>query len=92
MKKQQNIELINGAFSASLAHEIIIDLINKKIQFHKLKLHENWEKNTIDETSSLKRITELEAARSAFLEFISIHSNDTFNVQSNITIESINAF
>ena len=35
------INLIDGEFSPGDAKEILIDLINKKIQFHSLKSHEN---------------------------------------------------
>lgn len=92
MKKIQKIELINGVFSADLANEIIIDLLNKKIQFHTLKLHENWEKNSNDATNSKIRIKELEDSRSVLQQLLANNQQSTFSVQSSITIELINEF
>lgn len=92
MKKTEHFELINGVFSAQLTHEILIDMLNKKIQFHTLKLHENWEKNSQDETSSNVRISELEATRNRLQQFLASNQKGTFKVQSTITIELLNEF
>lgn len=90
MKKTKQFELINGVFSAQLTHEILIDMLNKKIQFHTLKLHESWEKNSHDETNSNLRINELESTRNSLQQFLATNQHETFKVQSTITIELVN--
>lgn len=62
------INLIDGDFSANDAREIMIDLINKKIQFHSLKSHEIWEKSGAIDLNGQKRIKELEQARAKVLD------------------------
>jgi polyhydroxyalkanoate synthesis regulator phasin len=62
------INLIDGEFTPEETREIVIDLINKKIQFHSVKSHENWAKNGKVDTFSDNRIKELEQARDSVLE------------------------
>lgn len=82
------INLIDGDFSAENAREILIDLINKKIQFHSLKSHEKWEKSGTIDLNGQKRIKELEQARANILELTNtIASNETrFTIHSFIHI------
>lgn len=82
------INLIDGDFSAEDAREILIDLINKKIQFHSLKSHEKWEKSGTIDLNGQKRIKELEQARANILELTNtIASNETcFTIHSFIHI------
>jgi hypothetical protein len=89
-----NISLIDGVFNPEDAREILIDLINKKIHFHSLKSHENWERNGIKDTFSNNRIKELEAAREKILDLTksSIPNEFKLRIKSAIEIEGLNEF
>ncbi len=69
------INLIDGEFNLEEAREILIDLINKKIQFHSLKSHEKWERNGTVDTNGHNRIKKLEEARNQILELTNTNSS-----------------
>jgi hypothetical protein len=69
------INLIDGDFNLEDAREILIDLINKKIQFHSLKSHENWERSGSVDTNGHNRIKKLEEARNQILELTNANSS-----------------
>lgn len=88
------ISLIDGEFNLQEAREILIDLINKKIQFHSLKNHEKWERNGVEDVFSATRIKELQCAREKILELTSKEfPNDVkLKINSIIEIGGVNDF
>ena len=75
-KNKQKIQLVNGAFTPSEASEVIIALIDEKINFHKVKKIQLWEGNHNCETSQLdSRIRELQEEKRKVTEFIA-HTKD----------------
>jgi hypothetical protein len=69
------INLIDGEFNLEDAREILIDLINKKIQFHSLKSHEKWERSGTVDANGHSRIKMLEEARAQILELTNANSS-----------------
>lgn len=60
-KMTEEIQLVKGSFSPLEASQIILSLINEKINFHKIERLQIWEGNHNCETEPLdKRIEELE--------------------------------
>ena len=60
-KMTKEIQLVKGSFSPFEASQIILSLINEKINFHKIERLQIWEGNHNCETEPLdKRIEELE--------------------------------
>lgn len=56
-KMTKHIQLVKGDFSPSEASQIILSLINEKINFHKIERLQIWEGNHNCETDPLdKRI------------------------------------
>jgi hypothetical protein len=72
MKKQdQKIELVNGEFTPTQAADIIISLINQKINYHKIKRFQMWESNHESDLLPLNnRIEELEQEKKTAIYFI----------------------
>ena len=63
-KDKQQINLIDGCFTASEAQDILTPMIAKKINFHQVKRMSLYENNHSDACASDRdRIVELEAAK-----------------------------
>ena len=61
LKKIQKIQLVKGEFTSSEASDIIMNLFNEKINFHKKQRLQLWEGNHKSNTEHLdKRIKGLE--------------------------------
>jgi hypothetical protein len=88
------INLIDGEFSPEDAKEILIDLINKKIQFHSLKSHENWERFGQVDDFSIGRIQALESAREKIIDMskFSFPNDYKLKIKSTIEIDGLNDF
>jgi hypothetical protein len=88
------INLIDGEFSPEDAKEILIDLINKKIQFHSLKSHENWERFGQIDDFATSRIKALESARERVISMSKLaFPNDVkLKIKSAIEIDGLNDF
>jgi hypothetical protein len=70
-KTTQKLQLIKGEFSPSEASDIIIALIDEKINFHKIQRLQFWEGNHNYETDQLDgRIKELEEEKRIAREFL----------------------
>lgn len=68
----QNIELVNGTFTASEASHIINRLIDEKINFHKIQRMQRFESDHITGSDFLNdRIYELEKEKEISKDFIS---------------------
>ena len=67
----QEIQLVKGTFTPSEASHIIVNLIDQKINFHKLQRLQIWEGNHVCKTEGLDgRIQELEKEKEIAREFI----------------------
>jgi len=67
----QKIQLVKGNFTATEASEVIMNLINEKINFHKLQRLQMWEKDHMFNTDPLNaRIKELKKEKKIVKEFI----------------------
>jgi hypothetical protein len=66
------IRLVDGEFTPSQASEVISSLINQKINYHKLEVLQNWERNhKYDQEPLLNRIKELENEMKRTKDFVS---------------------
>jgi len=67
----QKIQLVKGEFTPSEASHIIMNLIDEKINFHKLQRLQMWEGNHKSKTDQLDgRIEELEKEKGIAKKFI----------------------
>lgn len=70
-KVAQKIQLVKGEFTPSEASHIIVNLIDEKINFHKIQRLQIWEGNHKCKTDQLdERIKELEKEKVIAREFI----------------------
>lgn len=68
---QENIQLVDGTFSAIEASNIITNLINEKINFHKIQRLQKWEDDHSVNTTDLDdRINQLRKEKEKALDFI----------------------
>ena len=68
----QKIQLVKGVFTASETADLVNNLIEEKINFHKIQRLQRWEGNHNCETGDLNdRITELEQELEKSIAFIS---------------------
>jgi hypothetical protein len=85
-KATQKIELIKGEFTPSEAIHIIMNLIDEKINFHKIQRLQMWEGDHKCKTGQLDgRIAELEKEREIARDFI----NSTRGTGKNLKINGI---
>lgn len=87
-RNTQKIQLVNGEFTPSEASDVIISLINEKINFHKIQRLQLWEGNHKCETNQLdSRITELKEEKRIASEFISSIRSNGKNLKINGILE-----
>ena len=68
---KSKIQLVKGEFNASEAYDVIMSLIDEKINFHKLQRLQLWEGNHLCETDMLDgRINELLQEKKSTKEFL----------------------
>ncbi len=88
------IKLIDGEFDAVEAREILLKLIDFKINFHEAKIFSAQERNTSPGLHSMLRINELKQARAELTamfnelsneDILKIHSNVELLIESKIT-------
>lgn len=88
--QEQTVQLVKGAFTPSQALDIVMSLINQKINYHKLQGMQLWEQNhNYDEMPVNNRIDELEAQRAAAAAFIANARATGKQLQINGIIEMI---
>jgi hypothetical protein len=80
----KKIKLINGHFSAYDAHEILMDLYTKNIQFNKVKNFSSQIRFGSDDQTALKRVEELKEN----LVDISTIISQAKNQNKNLVIDS----
>tara|TARA_R110002033_G_scaffold48806_1_gene95254 strand:+ start:17672 stop:17980 length:309 start_codon:yes stop_codon:yes gene_type:complete len=82
----QKIQLVKGEFTPSEASHIIMNLIDEKINFHKIQRLQVWEGDHKCKTDKLDgRIEELEKEKMIAKEFI----NSTRGLGQNLKINGI---
>lgn len=65
------IQLVQGTFTPSQATDIVLSLLNQKINYHKLEEVQLWEQNHTINLEPLKnRIAQLEIEKQKATEFI----------------------
>ncbi len=85
-KTKEKIQLVKGEFTPSEASDIIISLIDEKINFHKIQRLQLWEGNHKSDTDQLDgRIKELREEKRIAREFIA----DTKSLGRNLKINGI---
>ncbi|CAN5222960.1 hypothetical protein BH11BAC5_BH11BAC5_17770 [soil metagenome] len=70
MKANQHIKFIEGKFCPEEAKELLVNLINNKIQFHTMKNFSSEERFGKPVEGSQKRITELKESREKIILMI----------------------
>jgi hypothetical protein len=70
-KTKQKIQLVKGEFTPSEASDVVLSLLDEKINFHKIQRLQLWEGNHKYETNQLDgRIKELQEEKRVASEFI----------------------
>ena len=88
MKAKQPIKFIEGKFSPQEAKEVLVDLINHKINFHSLKNFSSEERFGKPVEGSQKRIEELKESREKIISIIqqAVDKNTNLRIESSINI------
>ena len=87
-KATQKIELVKGEFTPSEASDVIMKLIDVKINFHKIQRLQIWEGNHKCKTNQLDgRIQELEREKEIARDFIDSKRGLSLNLIINGTLE-----
>ena len=87
MKKKETIELINGTFTPTEAREILLQLLNSKIDFHNLRNWSSRERFGKPDSYSEQRLKHLEESRKKVEKLFSNSINDENNIIINSSIE-----
>lgn len=67
----QKIQLVNGIFTPTEAAQVILNLIEQKINFHKIQRLQKWEANHNFNTETIdRRIKELKKEKRIAQEFM----------------------
>lgn len=89
MKKTETIELIKGTFTPDEAREILLRLLDSKINFHNLKNWSSRERFGKPDAYSEQRLGHLREARTKVETLISQSINEEKNMTINSSIEII---
>ncbi len=82
----QKIQLVKGEFTPSEASDVIMALIDEKINFHQKQRLQKWERNHDNSSTELDdRIKQLEKEKQTAKEFLA----NAANLKSNITINGV---
>lgn len=89
MKKNENIQLIKGTFHPDDARDVLLGLINYKINFHHMKNFSFEERFGQKDLPSEKRLIELKKSKQQIIELIeSANKNDSLlKMEAVITIQ-----
>lgn len=78
------VQLVKGEFTSLQASDVLMSLINQKINYHKIEGLQLWEKDhNCDPGPINKRIEELEEEKRTVQEFISQMSAEGENLEIN---------
>lgn len=87
MKKTEKIDLIKGTFSPSEARDILLDLLNSKINFHNKKNWSSRERFGKPDAESEQRLKHLKNSRNKILRlFTKLIDED--NEEKFVTLKS----
>lgn len=92
MKKTETIDLIKGTFTPSEAQELLLDLLNSKINFHNKKdfsSRERFGKLDADSEQRLKHLMESRTKVKTFFSQFFNEDDEEKSVTLNSTIEII---
>lgn len=77
VQQEHMIELMKGEFTPSQASDIVLSLINQKINYHKVQQIQLWESNhKYDQVLINRRIEELEQEKRNAADFIKKMSDE----------------
>jgi hypothetical protein len=87
--KKQEVCLIDGIFSTEDAKELLLNLLDKKIQFHQMKNFSSKERFGVDDKIATHRIPMLVESKTELERFIAIakSENKKLKVNSIISLE-----
>jgi hypothetical protein len=86
--QQHDIKLVKGEFTPSQASDVIMSLINQKINYHKIERLQHWERNhEYDREPINNRIKELEEEMKTAADFISKMKKEGKNLEINGTLK-----
>lgn len=91
MQDLKNLKLIDGVFTPEEAREIIVGLLQYKIQFHDIKILSTEERFGKKDEHSIERVKELRRTRDeakAMLDQL-INSDQKLQISSFIQIDSV---
>jgi hypothetical protein len=84
------IKLIDGDFNVDEARELLIKLIEYKVNFHQSKIFSAQERNTKPGIHSIERIEDLRKSIEQLKELLStLESGSELSIQSTINIKKI---
>ncbi|MBU2019710.1 MAG: hypothetical protein KJ941_08700 [Bacteroidetes bacterium] len=91
MDQTKSTQLINSTFDSAEAKELVMDLLNTKINFHKLKNFSSNVRFGRDDQYSLKRAAHLELEQLELLRFLeeAYTKNLTIEINSSIHLKII---
>lgn len=87
MPAKQSLKFIGGVFAPDEAKEILLDLINHKLQFHSLKNFSAEERFGKPIASSVKRIAELKVIKEKVLSLTIQAKEDALHLKIDSTID-----
>ena len=89
MKNQIKLNLIDGLFDATDMTDVILSMIDKKIEFNELISFRNFVKFNKKDLNLRQRIEDLKQTRTKFLEFAKNNHYAKFKIQSEININTV---
>ena len=88
LKDQRTIQLVKGLFTPSEASDVILSLIDEKINFHKIQRLKIWEGNHRSKTNLLdNRIEELEQEKETARRILDMARKQGKNLRINGLLE-----
>lgn len=87
MKKIETVELVKGSFTPQEAREVLLQLLNSKINFHNLKNWSSRETFGKPDANSEQRINYLEESRKKVEIIVSKAIDEQRNIIINSSIE-----
>ncbi len=86
-EEKEKFKLVEGTFKVSDAKEILLGLIEHKIQFHNRKIHGHAERHGEVDTPNKERLKVLRQTRDKLIEYLDAHTSEMVHIHSDITIE-----
>lgn len=82
-------KLIDSSFTVQEAKQVLLSLVNNKIQFHSQRIFSNDERFGIDDKFSKNRIVELEEIRKELIDYFNTlgDMNQKMNLTSIVNME-----